>query len=251
MTDTRKIRARALAAVYSALYLIVFLIFYLPNYAFELPEESIGGFLIFRDICERLVQFFVPLSAAAVLFVRSANRGIRGILLPSLLLSAPSLVYALPYCYLYALSQGYDSAEGTVISLLLSAFGAILLALWIILLVTVSRTVAGVTVGRGIEGASLSERRRAVHLSLADSLEPSGMFDLSSVRARGIFAAGLTVFSVQVILEIVSVILFFTEDGAYYDGGDILYISLTFVFMLTELLGCYALSYFISKKIAN
>lgn len=244
-----------LTALYSVLYLIIFLVFYIPNYIFpdyflELPDGALNVFLIFRDALERLVQFFVPLSAATYLLLRSAKRGIRSIFLPSLLSALPSLVYAVPYCYLYALSQGFDSVEGLMISALLSVVGVVLLALEIVALMFVCRAVLGFAIGRGLTG-SVAERRLAVQEKLDGALLAEGVFNLSSPLSRGIFASGLAIFAVQTVGEIISVVTSLSQDGAYYEVWDVVYVACTFLFMLVELLGCHAACYYIAKSIKN
>ena len=253
MEKSRGTNIGRMAGLYSALYLIVFLIFYIPNYVFEdyfinLPNDKLDAFLFFRSAAEKAVQYFVPVSAAAVLLLRSAERGIGSIFLPSLTMSLSSLVYALPYCYLYALSLGYDSVEGLLISLGLSAVGVVLVAASIVALTLVARTAAGILIGKSLTDLS-GGRRLALQRVLWNSLTPDGAFSLSSPLSCGIFASGLTVFLIQTVTEIISVVSFFAEDGAYFEIGDIIYIACTFIFLLLELVGCHAACYFISKKI--
>ncbi len=235
--DNKKTVKKA-ALLYSLLYFVLFLIFYLPNYVPECNEFVEISFktpyLIIRGVLERLFEFFIPASAAAILLSFAEQCGKRRALVNAIFLSLPILVYSLPYCYLYALSLGFDSIEGIVISMLFSACGIILqwchtlLLFLVAAFITAKKTKGGAFDGHDGDDMSESSSPKRFGIKFA--------FDFSKPLIFGILVISLGELAYNVILEIINTVSYFIEAAGSYTAYDVIDIMGTYLFLLATMI---------------
>ena len=243
--DTKK-SIKSMALIYALLYFSLFLIFYLPNYVKEINElveiQIKTPYLIVRGVMERLFQFFIPVSGASLVLSTSGENNKKALIKNSLLLCLPLLIYSLPYCYLYALSLGFDSIEGTGISLIFSAIGIALQWCHVLLLVVVCRFITARCVASGEASENTSE-------SLAESSLIKQSFDFSLALPFSVLVVSLLELLYNLILEIINTASFFIEAGGTYTLNDVIDIVFTYVFLLMTMLISHAASYCIAKRV--
>ena len=246
------------AAATSFIYLLLFLIFYIPSYV------SDGGWMA-KDALVYLVAFLtdpvtelfegVIASLVSVILARRLclGRGVRGTALDCLLLALPALVYLLPYYYLNMLYNGYDSVEGILLSLLISSGITVLEALRRLLLVGVFfLAVRGVGYKRLVADLPPAEadrpspeRRRELKKKAAEDIpallsEEGGIFNTAVPYSLAALAVSLAELAYRLVLRIIDIAAFFYEiDGAYLTE-DIIYMTVCFVFCPLTLLASQA-----------
>ena len=254
----------------SAAYLVIFLLFYVPNYVFEEIDYELSGvgldvYLITRSALEQLVNMLCPLCCGAFLFLCAGKTG--RALLGCLTFTAPALVYSLPYCYLYALSFGYDSVRAALISLGLSLLGGAVVWLHITAIYFICRWVGRRNADKilresepGLYRLAKNPNRESNVRARRDELlrveaTESKIFDFDSPVIWGILIASIAEFAVRVVVELVNTVTFMVSVNGLFVESEIITIVLTYLFMLLELaLGysaCYGLKMHLTKKEKN
>ncbi len=250
MNNKKTIRKAAI--IYALLYFTLFLIFYLPNYVPILNEFVEASFktpyIIIRGVLETTFQFFIPVSAAAVLFAISSSEGRRGVLKSAIFLALPVTVYSLPYCYLYALSLGFDSIEGAGISLAFTLCSAAFEYAHAVLLFLAAsfiseRAARGRAFGEGDNQKSVS-----VQQSATDRFSIKSAFDLSVPLTFAVIVISLCELVYNLILEIIDTVSFFVESGGSFTSTDVLDIVFSYLFLLLTMLICHTLSCFMAQR---
>ena len=253
---------RRLLLILSAFYLLAFLIFYIPNYAVEDIEDWDGPshtvYLAVRAIIEKLLEFFAPVAIGAHLFLTEPKA--KGALIRCIKLSLPALIYSLPYCYLFALSLGYDSIDGALISLGLSAIGLIIGWASGALLYFAARGVSAYPVFKKLrselppmrkERGTKAERKRLwaeAEATVRDGVSPARIFDTDDSTNLGILGATLVGFAVKVIGELISTVSFFVGSGGEYSVAELMSVLLAYVFLLIELIAVYSAAAALKNK---
>ena len=232
----------------SALYVFILLLFYIPNYVFSefyvWEGVTLDIYLVVRDISERLTVSIAPLLAAsfALTFSKDLKGGLALLIKPTL----PVLIYSLPYCYLFALSLGYDSIRGALISLGISAVGLIIQWAGGALLFIIMRTFAALPAYKEKLSAlppmkviDKKEKGKLWNSALKEVAEDGNvypLFDLSANVCRGIFAGVFANLLLKLIFEIYSTASFIIEASGNFSGADIFSALLNYVYLLAELI---------------
>lgn len=234
------------ALVFCLLYFVLFLIFYLPNYVEainELVELKIKTpYLIVRGVLEQLFLFFIPSAAASILFSLSRSLNKKSVLVSAIFLAMPVLVYSLPYCYLYALSLGFDSIEGTVISLIFSILGVAIEWCKIIILFTLAHL--------------LTKRRfgdEEVEILQCAPAQPKKRFDIreaydfSSRLPFAVLVISLLELAYNLIIELINTVAYFAAEGTSYTLDGVMEILGTYLFLLFAMLVSHTASFCVAK----
>ncbi len=255
MIDNVRRARRLFIIISSALYLFIFLIFYIPNYVFSELDvwegPSLDIYLIVRELLEKLVGFFIPAAIGAILFATEGRIG--RALLRSVTLNLPILIYSIPYCYLYSLSLGYDSINGLLISVGLSAAGLFIQWLHAAALYFVAGAAAALPLYRRSKEAlppmraarSTSAEKRALWKAAwsdaRSEIRAGRVFSFESAGNVGIFAAVFVDFAFRVVMELISTVSFFIEAEGLFSASEIFTIIFTYLFLLAELILIYFL----------
>lgn len=261
MTRTKKLYTTA-AVAFVAINLIAFLIFFIPNYVLEI---DIGEFEYVRIFLTKLIEFALPPIAAVLIYVGGSCEGWERAIKRSAGIASTRAVYLLPYYYLYHIAYGYDSIESIVLSILVSLFGIALLFGQIILLYEALRVTTRKVVKKALiddlppmyKKEMPKDIKNMLDKKAEDSLreipEKPGIFDFSAPVTVGIFSAVFTQFMISFIYELVDTIEYLVSFAGYYRLGEIIYITVSFLYILLELLivhvVCYALKNKLCKKV--
>ena len=254
MKDKKKIIG-ALIGACAVLYLYIFLLFYVPNYMIEV-QGDVSIYLIVREFSERLVYFAAPLISAAGLFALYGGERFLPSLLGASLLSLSTLVYSIPYTYLYLLSLGYDSLDALLPMLLLSFAAYVIDFIHVSLLHIAMRSAAKIMLGAGMKRELPPKRRerlskedasairKNLDTALPNALSVGEAFDFSAEATVGIFAGAALEFVYRLVLELIDTVSYISVGGVS-DFIDVLYIAFTYTIILGELV----LMQFICHKI--
>ncbi len=248
MSSKRRTYGRT-CALYCIGYLLIFLVFYLPNYVVELPEKYIGTYLVFREIIERIVGFIIPTTAATAIFSAERNTGVGKRILRSVALAACSAVYDLPCYYLYMLSYGYDSAESIGLSMLMTVGDIIMRAVGILLLVILAEFVSCRMARRNVCEGEISDGGSA-----RDSVSENMLgdyFDLTHPATAGILSIAIGQLAIFLISELYNTVTYLIEDAGMYGTGEIVYIMATYIGLLCMMVICHLLCVKIKNSICK
>ena len=226
-------------------YFLIFLVFYLPNYALELPEEFIGTYLVAREILERIVRFMIPATAAVIVFAAERDGGKGRKVWLSLLLASCAAIYYLPYCYLYALSLGFDSVESVGLSRMMT-LGDIALRFAEIFLLNWLATLVSYRVARRSDADGSLLDRDKIRTAINENMIGAA-FDLLHPATAGVLAIAIAKLAMALITEIYDTVTYLIEDAGMYGAGEIIYIMATYVILL----GLMVLCHVICAKIKN
>ena len=248
MSENAAIMRKRAVKISILLYVYIYLLFHIPNYVFD-PDDWIGAtsweiYIVVRDISERLVSYLVPVLMAAMIYVVEGKTvsAIR----QSLLFAAPVLIYSLPYCYLYAISQGYDTPESIGISLGLSAAGLLVQALHIFLLYILAKYLTAYSAYKKLQASMVGRRKNKKeneeslwHKTLCSSREdivPDSPLSLSTAGGLGIFAMVFAEFAVRLVIEIVDTVSLLIEVKGDITLPELFSMIFAYLFILLELL---------------
>lgn len=182
----------------------------------------------------RIIEDLVLAASAAVVLLNLVLLSKKSWLLSALALSLSRLFYLLPYDYLYFEFGGYDTGESLLLSLIQGAL-EVALTFGILLFLTFA---ASITVSRRTpcdeEGESELLKRK--------------IFDFSDRYAVGVFTMSIILFLYNLIGEIADTVSYLVDYAGTYRAGEILYIVLSYVFILLSLLAVHSVA-FVTKRI--
>ena len=219
---------------FSGVNLAAFLIYYISSYV--IANEAIE---YVRYFISETIDFALPVVTAALLTMAFAECGFRFIWL-GVATAIGRLAYLYPWLYLeFVGPQNLTSSEALLISIPMSLGIALAELLVVTLLVFVIYMVTD----------RLAMRRRR---GLTDAIaESHSAFDFSSEFTTGVFSAGALVFVIKLALEIIDTVEFLTSYAESYMVGEIIYISISFIMILVQLLATQAAVFKIKENKDN
>ena len=259
MTKTKKLYSISTVS-FTAINLIAFLIFFIPNYVLTI---DIGELEYVRIALTKLIEFSLPPIAAVLLYVGGSCDGWKCAIARAATLAATRAVYLIPYYYLYHIANLYDSYESIGLSLLVSIFGTALLFGQIILLYEMLRIAARKVIKRTLIDDLPPMYKNEMPKDIKDMLdrkaeeslreipEKPGVFDFSAPVTVGIFAAVFTQFIISLIFELINTIDYLITFAGYYRLDEIIYITASFLYILVELLAVHILCYALKNKLCK
>lgn len=238
--------------------LLAFLIFFIPNYVLEV---DIGEFEYVRIFLTKFIEFALPPTAAVLLYLGGSSDGWKRAIVRGVYLALPRVIYLLPYYYLYHIAYGYNSIESIGLSALVTLFGTALMFGQIILLYEILRIGARLVIKKSLinDLPSMYNKKnmpkdmkalldRKAEDSLKEIPEKPGVFDFSAPVTVGIFSAVFTQFLISFIYELVDTIEYLVSFAGYYRVSEIIYISVSFLFILFEMLIVHIICYTLKNK---
>ena len=265
--NKRKSLFPIVGGIYAGINLFLLLIFYIPVYVLNVEMSTwYDGWYYASSMITDFVEFVMPIPFAVLLYFTSRN-SLSTLVQRTIYFALPKIVYILPYYYLYALSYGYDSVEGLLISLAVTAGGVIISALHVLLLYFVigfaARRIAALKMRATLPhnydkkplGAIEAEFHDEIEKDMDEYVYKRGVFDVSSPIIGGIFAASAVEFIYSLAVEIANTISYLVEYVGDYRLDEVIYIVLCFIMILIELFAAHALGYltkiFITEKYKN
>ena len=246
------------AICFGGFSLLIFLMFFLPNYVIS---GEVGNFGYVIDFFGRLVEFCLPVVGGVICLCISVFFGRGAVLSSCAILSATRALYLLPYYYLYFIAYGYDSIESILLSAVVTILGVALEFGLMLLLCYVARASAMRGIRKGMtdaEARSFSrltkdEGNRLMADKLADILcgrmGLKYMFDLACPIKRGIFFAVICQFAVSLVQEVARTLNYLISYAGYYRVDEIIYMMISYIFILFEMILAQVLCCIIKEKI--
>lgn len=238
--------------------LLLFLIFYIPNY---ILEASSIAWDYFNHFLTRLFEFILPAISAVLLFVGAKNGSTRQALISAIWLSLPRFIYLFPYYYLYETAYGSDWIESITISfliniLVIALYWAHLVALYLIMLCSARSMIKRTIIteypkayAEKIPKDALPEFNKRIYSELSREMKRDGIFNLDLTVSFAIMLGCIAEFVYRLALECVDAISFLIEYAGTYRTDEIIYMIFSFAFILLEALIAYVLCCLV-KRIA-
>ena len=257
----KKMPRYAWLLIFGAVNLISFLIFFIPNYV--MSDYDIGYFEYFRLFLNKFVEFALPALAACLLIKGYIGGGMRSASYESVFFALTRIIYLLPYYYLYFIAYGYDSVESILFSLAVSLFGALVMWGHVLILFLLMREVsAKIAIKDKIAALPQLQKKQIreenIKKLLAEGRKSFGTtdnmgkaFDFSHPLVAGIFAVAFGEFVIHLVREIVDTVAYLVDYAGYYRIGEIVFITISFLFILVELFASHAINYALIKPHQN
>ena len=235
------------------LNLFSFLVFFIPYYVLGIENGDWEYAVVFFN---KLSEFSLPAIAAALVFIIHPSVGMKRSIFSALFYALPRAVFLIPYHYLEYTAYGYIFDEALLMSLLVSVFGVLLFFLQTVLLFLLGRAAYAILYSRGV-GDKLSlklpikERRRVMRsadMALPTEMLRGGAFDLTVPVNLGLFTIGFAEFIIYLIREIYDTVVYVSEASFFMDA-EIIYMMVSYVFLLLELLFVHFISCLIKNKV--
>lgn len=209
--------------------LVNFLLFYISSYIFMNDYVEYVRYFIGEAI-----DFSLPVLAAALVSAAMAKHGFRALWIAPFI-SLGKIVYAYPYYYLYFIDGGLLTDEALLVAIPSALASVIIDCLVICLLSFTVYMVTEFTAKR--HGRSFSE-------CVSTATSP---FDFSEEFTVGVFVSGGIIFTVNLISEIIETVKYLIDYKGTYQSGEIIYIVISLIMLLVELL----LSHLIAIRLAQ
>lgn len=204
---------------FSGVNLAAFLIYYISSYI--IMNETVE---YVRYFVSEAIDFALPVVTAALLAMAFAECGFRFIWL-GVATAVARLTFLYPWLYLeFVGPQNLSTDDALLIALPVSIGLAIVELLVVMLLVFLIYMISDRLAMR---------RNRSFPEAVADS---HSAFDLSSEFTVGVFTAGVSIFLVKLVLEIIDTVVFLTSYADTFRIGEIIYIGISFIMILAELI---------------
>ncbi len=247
------------------LFLLVFIPIYVINdldnlYYYIYRSGEYSGFFYFVSHLDELLRWCTPIFAGVLLCQRYAYFGLKKALTGGLKLAAASLVYTIPFCYLYAMSNGAYTVEALLWGLFVSLMYMLVLYLQsLIMFVIIKRTVCFFTAKEALANlpplktktsskALMKEHIKNADDNLAQNLSGGAAFDFASPATLGIFFASLFNFAIYLVKEIIDTASYLKEYAGTYRPEEIGYMVFRFIFILALLFVCHAICHLAKEK---
>lgn len=247
--------------IFCAIYLIHFLIFFIPDYV--MVNYDIGYFEYFRLFLNKFIEFALPALASCLLIKAYTDGGMQRVSCKSIFFALARIIYLLPYYYLYFIAYGYDSVESILLSLAVSLFSAALMWGHLLLLFLIMREVSTAIAikdkvanlpklqEKKIRDENIKKLAALNRKSFGSANEIGGMFDFSCPLVAGIFAAVFGEFVINLVREIIDTVTYLVDFAGYYRIEEIVTITALFLFLMIELFALHAINYALIKSDKN
>lgn len=229
--------------LYCAVYALLFLTFYVPSYVLEV---TVFEYDYVHHYIYEIATFLASTVAVGAVYLCSVREGASA-LREAVGYALPSLIYTVPYYYLYALAYGYDSIEGTLTGVLIGAIEVLICYGLIIGGYCVMRAVSRHTAGKiAILEVPVKRRdtmtpdirrdyeKRVAEL-LVEETEDGRVINPSSAIVNSTFIASLVRFGYSLIREVYTTVDYLIEYAGTYRTEEILTMIAGYAVLLAEL----------------
>ncbi len=222
--NTKNITLKALLPALG-LYFITFLIFYLGVYVGAMPTAVTYVSLFVRDFALFVIPLLLSLALAAVY----VGGKIKRTLIYALYLSLARLAYALPSYYVTYSLDGAPLPQAALL-LLIQAVLSLLIsyAVLLLLLFTLVFAYGKLTKNSGSPCAALDKK-----------CDTGSYFDLHEPLNLAYFATAGVMFVFYLIREMLDTVPYLINYAGSYRLGEIIYISVRYVFILASFIFSY------------
>ena len=211
--------------------LVAFILFYASRYiimndAVEYVRYFIG----------EAIDFALPVVTAALVAIAMAKQGFSALTL-GVAAAIGRLVYLYPKMYLeFVMNQNLNSIDSLLVSVPFSIGFALAELLYSMVLVFVIQLICG----------KLAQKHKKSLEQVIDGARSA--FDFSNELVVSVFFAGLVSFVINLTMEIVNVVGFLTEYAGNYQMSEIIFMAVSFVMILADLLVTQVVIFKIKSK---
>ena len=211
--------------------LVAFILFYVSRYiimdnAVEYVRYFIG----------EAIDFALPVVTAALVAMAMAKRGFSALTL-GVAAAIGRLVYLYPKMYLeFVMNQNLNSIDSLLVSIPFSIGFALAELLYSMVLVFIIQLIGG----------KLAQKHKKSFEQAVDAARSA--FDFSNELVVSVFFAGFISFLINLTLEIVSAVGFLAEYKGNYQMSEIIFMAVSFVMILVDLLVTQVVIFKIKSK---
>ena len=211
--------------------LVAFILFYVSRYiimndAVEYVRYFIG----------EAIDFALPVVTAALVAMAMAKRGFSALTL-GVAAAIGRLVYLYPKMYLeFVMNQNLNSIDSLLVSIPFSIGFALAELLYSMVLVFIIQLIGG----------KLAQKHKKSFEQATDTARSA--FDFSNELVVSVFFAGFISFLINLTLEIVNVVGFLAEYAGNYQMSEIIFMAVSFVMILVDLLVTQVVIFKIKSK---
>ena len=211
--------------------LVAFILFYVSRYiimndAVEYVRYFIG----------EAIDFALPVVTAALVALAMAKRGF-SVLTLGVAAAIGRLVYLYPKMYLeFVMNQNLNSIDSLLVSIPFSVGFALAELLYSMVLVFIIQLIGG----------KLAQKHKRSFEQAVDTARSA--FDFSNEVVTSVFFAGFISFLINLTLEIVNVVGFLAEYAGNYQMSEIIFMAVSFVMILVDLLVTQVVIFKIKSK---
>jgi hypothetical protein len=216
---------------FAAFNLTAFLVYYIFSYIIPMTFEDITLAAEIYPLLSKLLTVALPIASGSLLYIYSTHCGNKAALVFGIFISITRIFYSVPFYYMQFIFTEYDSVESLLIGLAASIpdmavwYGLSLLVLYIYRL--------------ALKGRSKEAAQDISDLRAFDFDEPT-VFASVMVSLAG--------FVFLLVREIIDTVIFIIDYSGRYELRDIIYICVTYIFLLCVALLTHLISIFILKK---
>ena len=232
----KKVFFRKKLYVFIIAYAVAFAFYYAAVAVYDLLRISLPWLEYTRYYYVEATKFILPTLAGVLMIAAGRCLGTKYALTRGWVLSVPLVIYAIPSYYIYYLSSTFDSLEAIVFALLNTLFDCAVFYLQAVVTYFLVRFIMRLHAKRA-RGADLSK--------LIDEYAP---YDLSRSFSLALFITVAIRFLVLLVIEIVETVGYIGEYSGNYRVEEIIYMALSYVFLLCELLFTQWFSLFIKDR---
>lgn len=211
-------------------FIIVSLVEYIIFHLLYLLSEDFNTVYYYLIFGERFIFLLFPL-VSAITICSEGRRGGKAFL-RSVILSLPRLIFLIPFLYVMGVSaMPFDSLESILITLPASIIVALVNALATFLLSIILSKVS--------------------HGGKFYRVRP---LNLNDKEGFAIFACALIIFGINLVIELISTVIFVVGEGGVFFVSDLIYLAICYVYlalMLPALQALGALSTYLYKQSDN
>ena len=199
-------------------------------------NTTANALYIIYDALSQLIKYLNSTLCAIATLILYSKCGKRCAILGAIAVSASTLLFSIPYYYIYYIGTGYDSVESIINSLLVSVLMVLTTALHSLLLCLIPYLVM-----------RSKDKNADMRKTLDSDFTVSKVLDTSSVWVKASFAICIGEAIFLFIFEVIDTVTFFIDYGMTYRIDEILYIVLSYIILLP----IFALSHRLCIKFKN
>ena len=212
--------------------LVAFLLFYISAYI--LMNDAIE---YIRYFIGEAIDFALPVVTAALLAMAMVNHGLRALWL-GCAAAIGRLVYLCPSMYLEFVGAGnLNSIDAIILSFPFAIGIAVIELLFSVLIVFLIQLICG---------KMAAKHGKTFEVSVGLARAP---FDFSNEFSVSVLIVSAIPFIINLATEIVDAITFLSEYGDSYQIGEIIYIAISFIMILANMLITQVVVFGLKKKI--
>lgn len=215
-------KPRRILPYFAAVALVEFIIYYVLS----LVAQSYDAVYYYLLFAERLIFLAVPVIAAAII-IRLCDT-VKRTLITVALISLTRAIFLIPFLYIEYVYGPYDSVEAITLSLLTTVITVAAHALIVLLLWWLMRLII---------------KRRGGELSF-----PLPYFRFDNGASLSLIIISFAVFAINFIVEVISTVTFFIDNGTAYYADEIILIVFSYVYLILMFLAIHLGSCFLVNK---